>query len=411
MKWIPMKCLISWLALVRLCLLSALVCISSPSSAAEEHVCKKCHQDVVDGGMTGRVIHKPFLKRKCGACHVAGLSVRPMVPKNNSVDETMPEKNAVNVTMPEKIRWFRDAYRISDRHWVLFGADQVDDTLIYKTWENSSRAPLREISLPSLELLSSKEDDGLPPIISNIRVQDVRRGISTTATIAWDTDEFTDAQVDYGIGTINSSKSTHHLSQEHQIILSGLDNGKIFTFQVISTDLFGNQTQSDVLKFTTEKTFMLPEGRRDASHRAGDEAEVDYQLFRQGGDYLIVFEAERSVSLAIGVPAIDSVTVSHRSPKPDDFNQSQQSHPILKSQIETNILVCYSCHAGNLHQSMSHPVNVLPKQGMVIPKEYPLLADGRLSCMSCHSYHSGNFEYRLLKPDKKSLCTGCHTNY
>jgi predicted CXXCH cytochrome family protein len=66
---------------------------------------------------------------------------------------------------------------------------------------------------------------------------------------------------------------------------------------------------------------------------------------------------------------------------------------------------------GFLKGSSSHPVNILPKPGMVIPPEYPLLADGRISCMSCHVYHGGNFEHRLVKPDKQSLCKGCHSDY
>jgi len=399
MKWIPMKRPIFRRRLGRLCLLLALCGLFAPLPlAASELVCKECHQDVVDGGMGRRFIHKPFLKRQCGACHVAGQTVTPMVPKKNVVDETMPKK----------IRWFRDAYGVSDRHWVLLAADAVDDTLIYKTWETTSRAPLQKILLPPLGQLPVKDNDGRPPVISDVRVQDVRRGISTMATIAWATDEFTDARVDYGRGSMNSSKSDHRLSREHQVILSGLDTDAQYAFQVTSADLFGNQSQSATLSFTTDKTFILPEERREVTRRAGGEAEVDYQLFRQGGDYLIVFAADRPVSLAIGVPELDSATAPRQAPELDEPNRT---HPVLKSQMETSMLVCDSCHGGYLKQSVSHPVNILPKPGMTIPKEYPLLADGRLSCMSCHVYHGGNFEHRLLKADKKALCTGCHTDY
>ncbi|MBW2186551.1 MAG: cytochrome c3 family protein, partial [Deltaproteobacteria bacterium] len=49
--------------------------------------------------------------------------------------------------------------------------------------------------------------------------------------------------------------------------------------------------------------------------------------------------------------------------------------------------------------------------GMIIPPEYPLLENGRMTCMTCHQPHSSNNEARLLKEGKKELCTGCHTNY
>ncbi|MEJ2200992.1 MAG: cytochrome c3 family protein [Desulfuromonadaceae bacterium] len=394
-----MKCFFVNFSPVRFCLLLVFIgMFCSWDAMGAETTCKECHKDVVEVGLRHRLVHRPFLKKQCGACHVAGQAVTPMVKKKNVVDETIPKK----------IRWFRDAYPVADRHWVLLARDAAEDMLIFKTRDTFSWGPLQKIELPPVGELPSKANDGKAPVISNVRVQDVRRGISITATIAWDTDEFTSAQVDYGCGKLNSSKSTHQFSREHQLILSGLDRDENYTFQVIATDLFGNQSRSASLTFVTDKTFMIPEERHELSRRVGDEAEVDYELFRQGEDYLIVFEAERPVSLAIGVPAPDPTTAKRSAP---DLDDESRSHPVLKSQLQTSLLVCDSCHGGYLKESVSHPVNILPKPGMVIPKEYPLLADGRISCMSCHAYHGGNHEYRLLKADKRTLCIGCHTDY
>jgi len=365
---------------------------------AAEQSCGDCHREVVERGMGKRYVHMPFLKKQCAACHVSGQTVS--VPTRQQIA-------AVKEPLPEKVRWFRDAPGVAVSHWVLLSPDQLGDTLIYKAWDGASRMPMRQLAVPPLATLPNKANDGKPPTISAVEVLDVRRGISTTATIAWNTDEFADSQVAYGPDAPSSTKADRKLTRRHQVLLTGLDKDKAYRFQVISSDLFGNRAQSAVQEFATDKTFMLDESRHEEAGGAGSKVEVTGQLFRQGEQYLAVFEANRPVSLSLGVPEVEEGSLAQQTPRQV---VDSPSHPVLKSQVETNISACDGCHA-YLKQGYSHPVNVFPKPGMVIPKEYRLLPDGRISCMSCHVEHGGDYEHRLLKSGKKDLCLGCHTDY
>ena len=85
-------------------------------------------------------------------------------------------------------------------------------------------------------------------------------------------------------------------------------------------------------------------------------------------------------------------------------------HLKLTDKFTINTFTCRNCHLG-IKEELSHPVNVYPKPGMIIPQEYPTLADGRILCMSCHAKHASDNEYRLLKSSKKALCTGCHGDF
>ncbi len=369
-----------------------------PAQASTDGECAECHREVVDRGMRKRYVHMPFMKKQCSPCHVAGQAVEP---------STSNELTELDESLPQKIRWFKESYGTSRLHWVLLPAGRVDGTLILRAWDAESRPPLRKLELPPLEQLPVMADDHQPPFISEIEVRDVRRGISTTATIAWSTNEFADSQVAYGIEAMGSKKVERKLSLEHKVILTGLDADATYRFQVTSSDLFGNSSASKVLTFSTNSSFMLPESRHEESGGVSADVEFSYELFKQEGNYLVIFEADRPVSIAIGIPVEEKATVAQEIPQ---MSAANTSHAVLKSELETSIRACDSCHA-YLKESYSHPVNVLPKAGMVVPTEYPLLPDGRMSCMTCHATHGGDYEYRLIKSGKKELCLGCHTDY
>lgn len=388
-----------WLRILLICWLMVCGCAAvSMAVSASDKQCEDCHRDIVSRGMGKRYIHMPFLKKQCNPCHVAGKVVT--VP-------TQKELQSIGNPLPEKIRWFRDSYGIADTHWILLPADKVHGSLLFKAFDGGSRSPVQELTLPALGQLPTKADDGKAPVISQVRVLDVRRGISTSATLSWETDEFADSRVDYGLGSPNSSRVDRKLTRKHEIILTGLDADRTYVYKISSSDLFGHQAQSAQLNFSTDKTFIAPGSRFDESGGVGNTPKVDYRLFHQGESYLIEFNADRPVSISLGVPF--EAKIAAVQPTPVVANEVT-SHPVLKSEFETSIRACDDCHA-YLKQSYTHPVNVMPKSGMTIPAEYPLLPDGRISCMSCHATHGGDYEYRLLKSGKKELCLGCHTDY
>lgn len=98
-----------------------------------------------------------------------------------------------------------------------------------------------------------------------------------------------------------------------------------------------------------------------------------------------------------------------RFSRPADQNPTQEktSHTNLQNKEFTSLTTCSNCHPEGMGAS-SHPVNILPPKGMSIPPEYPTLADGRISCMTCHKRHASNIQFRLVKARDKEFCVGCH---
>jgi len=72
--------------------------------------------------------------------------------------------------------------------------------------------------------------------------------------------------------------------------------------------------------------------------------------------------------------------------------------------------VCNTCHKRSVH---SHPVEIVPS--MSIPADMPLDGKGRMTCITCHSFHSGDVRtdgektFLLRRVKGKLFCYTCHT--
>jgi len=77
--------------------------------------------------------------------------------------------------------------------------------------------------------------------------------------------------------------------------------------------------------------------------------------------------------------------------------------------------ICMSCHKG-YHgggKGFAHPVRVVPS--MSVPADMPLDSAGRITCITCHTFHSGydgDIEGKrvlyLRRVKGKTLCYSCH---
>lgn len=359
--------------------------------------CSGCHEKTMAKSRRGRVVHAPVMKGQCRQCHIAGQIVSAPIKKSTT---------AIEKKKSEKIRWFKTLSSREQEHWVRLPADSVKNTLFLKASDGRMRTPVEKVSLPKQGLLPKKSDDGTVPQQSDLRVTDVRRGISTTATLQWETDEFTESVIHYGIDSLRSVKSDRRLARQHSQVMLGLESDKAYQYQVVSRDLFGNEVKSSILTFSTAKSFW----NQDASYNSEDPyataVELSWELSRIGDDYLLVVTADRPVSVTLGEENVErSKTKDERKVATGAF-----SHPVLKSALDTNITVCKACHQ-ELREEYSHPIKVRARKGMIIPQEYPVLADGTMSCMTCHDSHASDHEHRLRKSKKADLCRGCHRNY
>lgn len=101
-------------------------------------------------------------------------------------------------------------------------------------------------------------------------------------------------------------------------------------------------------------------------------------------------------------------------PRCYDCHYRLPSHNIRPSFNEGIGEVCSRCHTVHhgKKQRNSHVVYVLPS--MKIPKDMPLDVRGKLSCVTCHSYHighdvmEGSKRFLLRREPGKTFCYACH---
>ena len=102
-------------------------------------------------------------------------------------------------------------------------------------------------------------DDGMPPVISDVRAIDIR---SSAATIVWTTSEPATSTVFYGLapapvpypGTETESEYVEH----HAVTLTALSPDTTYDYKVRSADRCGGEAESGEYSFTTMKPLYLP---------------------------------------------------------------------------------------------------------------------------------------------------------
>lgn len=92
--------------------------------------------------------------------------------------------------------------------------------------------------------------DTVSPLISNVQAVNVT---TTSATITWDTDEYSDSRVEYGLDATYTSGTVFDggFVASHLLLLSGLTPSTVYHFRVSSRDSVANQSVSGDYTFTT----------------------------------------------------------------------------------------------------------------------------------------------------------------
>ena len=88
-------------------------------------------------------------------------------------------------------------------------------------------------------------------------------------------------------------------------------------------------------------------------------------------------------------------------------------NPKKLSYHEDIATVCRQCHTDDHAKTLlSHPVDIIPT--ITIPSDMPLDRKGKLTCITCHTFHAEwNFPepanpYALRRPQGKTFCYYCH---
>lgn len=375
--------------------------------------CLQCHEEDFDLDLEqALVIHEPCREKRCLVCHC------PEAENTNREDDkpdaaaTLPAPQR-NTSVPENEIEIIDLHLHQDRfHSFRFPELGQSEPLLVEIWCGKSRLGLEKIPLPALVGLPVLDNRQRPPALKNIQVVAIESGIVASAVIVWETDTPASSQIEYGVDDFKTlSFPQHEYLFHHRVVLNDLKPRRLYSFKVSSTDLFGNQATSNAFFFSTAET--LSEKNDNAVD--ADCGLVQRRFFRYNDQYLAIFQISSPGSLSIGRQAASQADTNEASSVTADNKGAERDtavdlHQFLLDEKDTTINNCFSCHKG-IRREMSHPIDVRPRAGMKVPKEYPLLADGRLSCMTCHVRHAGRYSFRLIRAQGRDFCHGCHSTY
>lgn len=371
------------LAVALICLFLRADVFAEQTKSAED--CLDCHAELWRVLKSKRYVHRPDGDGECQVCHVPAQA----------------RKEKGSVASSDQVKWVAGGSTPGREHWLEFaGADQ-GGTLLLEV-RSGGRVKTREFPLPAFAALEELPVIPVPPAISDVRLVEVKKGVFVSATIAWETDRPADSQVLYGVDKLDqTSMLDRQPVRNHLVILTGVQPGKIYKYKVVSVDLAGNRGESPVKSAVFEAGGL---GSQEQSVQAsGKDPEVQVRCYRLGDKSFAVVGADQEISVRLGIMPIKNAAVSSGK------ERVVIRHLLLNTPTVTSTGVCYACH-DEYKRILSHPINVYPKRGMIIPPEYPTLSDGRMTCMSCHAKHASNIEFRLIKDRKEELCRGCHRN-
>jgi len=342
--------------------------------------------------------HQPFMQNECRACHSVPVEeVTTSVPGRQEIPRGVDRR---------RVTWLEEGAVAKTQHRILLPADKLGDMLVVEIHDDKGGLTQTELPIPRLVDVATVTDSGRSPMITDVQVLDVRRGVFLSVTIGWSSDTVTSGQVYYGLNDMSQSAgSGKNVDTQHQVVLNQLKSGKTYNFKVVSRDLFGREQESQPLTFSTARVVTRPTPAGGTVGRGGPEiANSNFQ--RVGSDYLFSLQLATPSTLFVGRKGAVRQQDVDVATNPPPANTDKSSHEGLSTGPVLTINACRTCHQRQI--TATHPVGVLPKPGMVIPPEYPTLPDGRISCVSCHTVHSSNNEYLARKPGRRDLCVGCH---
>lgn len=355
---------------------------SNPISPDE---CCRCHFNTCEQTQTRRYIHAPAGEEQCSICHIQQSSV----PQTSSTSKNV-----------ETIDWFAYSQSMNTEHWFEIPQQAEGASLTIQSHTEQGNKTQQKITIPTLDKTSSFPTALGTAVISDLKVTEVKRGVFISATCTWKTDRITGSRLLYGQENIQSTTALDaNWTTSHEMTIIGLEAGKTYMVAAAGQDLLGNDTISPTLSFSTARFWSLPE----ESTTGPQELTLNMAFLKSQKRQFISLTANQPISVKLGV--------APNQTQEDDLSQSLPTqHLPLTDPYELNINICITCHPQSKGE-LSHPVDVQAERGMVIPEEYHTLADGRLTCMTCHEPHASNNPYRLTNSNRKDLCLGCHINF
>jgi len=381
--------------------------------------CIECHNDIWQIAQTKSYIHAPVAKKQCTSCHTGDIDGE--LQKSTQRQQTLSSVIA-DVDKQQQITWVAETFTPATQHFALLQPQLAGSTITIEAWSQQRNKLQFGLPVPPLPTMT-KIEPFQPAKIAQIRLVDYNDLLLSHANIAWSTTSPCRCRVTYAArGSEYSLEEDDLYCNQHNIILHNCSGNDLLT--ITCTDPFGQQCNSE--QMTIESLPHTDDSANGAETAPLSEQQIEITFKNLQQQIWLQLSALAKFSVSIGttenqqainrlqqqttvdvtanVPEVPGTTVGNKE------QTINSEHEKLLTPRAINLNICYGCHQNMLGWT-SHPVDVVAPAGMIIPAEYPLLPDGRLSCMTCHSVHSSNKEYRLIKDSKRALCIGCHINY
>lgn len=389
-----------------------LMLVTRPSYAQQTE-CYDCHEEIQDAVDNGYYVHEPVREGKCDVCHAADSMQLPVGNKKPQQQKYVLQYQQNDAEeQAEPIKWLAENFTPQTQQFALIAEKRLKDKIILDLWYPGAGKQQQALSTPELTALIAQRPQHKMLSIDNLYLTGYDTRLLSRATLNWQTNEPSRCIANYGNDNLDNLFEEDDLYlRDHHLELRNFSKAG-YVVEIQCRDPFKRKKTTDHFNIN-----QLPIKEELVSQNSGDQ-QTDVNFYKIKNKLWISVATASPASLSVGTQQADKneildeetlPTIPNRLP--GQYNPApEEEHIVLNSRHYTNTEVCHTCHSG-LEEGTSHPVNVQPPPNMIIPPEYPRLRDGRISCMSCHTVHAGNEEYRLLKKSKKKLCTGCHTNY
>jgi len=383
-------------------------------STQQDNKCSQCHTEVANENYSKMYIHQPLMDNNCIVCHLEEAAQKLQADEAaQDLQASSKNPNQKLDKLPKGVRLIARNSTPDTNHWFQIPYNDAGKEVLVKVLAGYSQKDIKKIEVLPLDQLDILENNGVPPRISNIKTG-VQKGIFITAQISWETDKPTKSQVSYGIETqMKDAPTEDNFSSTHTVELAALKKNSLYLFTIHSADMFDNRESSDMLTFSTKSPNSGIRTAQDTFERQAGNIDLTNKVFSNGDNLVFHLTSNQPVIMTLYAFQEEKTTKPAKQDAGTSMSVSSKrtnEHAHFRSELDINNTICRSCHK-EVKLSKSHPVNVFPKPGMVVPPEYPTLPDGRITCNSCHSKHASNYKYRTIKDGSKELCIGCHKDY
>ena len=403
--------------------------------------CLKCHQSVLDAVQQQLVIHSPVSNKQCAACHAGEIA-------DNMLSATLDQTQTTDVLIADfdtqkKIHWLAETFTPATEYFALLPQNCADGPLTLEVWLPQRGKLQFDIDVPSFTALKILPQQP-QPCLNQIHLNDYNNRLLSQATLSWVTSTPCRCRITYGLSGAEYNIDEDDLyALQHRMVLRNFH--KNYLFHIDCLDPFGQRITNKTKRFTLVPQQAHPTTVNDVPLLR---QQIITHIQRLEHQIWLELRSPQEISVSIGTTeqlekkktdgeelekkkmdgeelekkkmdgdgsetAVDLSAILPEVPEIKDSGGSGKEiaeHSGLLTGQAINTAICYRCHP-NMLTGMSHPVDVVAPPGMIVSSNYPLLPDGRMSCMTCHTVHSGNNNYRLRKNSKRELCIGCHTNY